>query len=226
MTSPSSRTDGALRRHDLVVVSRAAWQSLLAERRDLAGEPLVAGWVDRGWPLIVRRPTPGEGDGLPLGLPLPPSHGKRRLALLLPFAAMVSTAPPPLLSLAIDVAPAAWRPSLRRLVALAASHGGTARVYGSLAWHLTTRLDYLTPRSDLDLLLEVPRTCDGARLTVELAAVEAAAPMRLDGELVRDDGAAVNWREIHEGAREVLVKTTGEAILLPVSRFLGAEMRP
>ena len=104
MTSPSGRTDGALRRHDLVVVSRAAWQSLLAERRDLAGEPVVAGWVDRGWPLIVRRPMPGEGDGLALGLPLPPSHGKRRLALSLPFAAMVSTAPPPLLSLAVDVA--------------------------------------------------------------------------------------------------------------------------
>ena len=168
---------------------------------------------------------PGEGDGLPLGLPLPPSHGKRRLALLLPFAAMVSTARPPLLGLAIDVAPAAWRPSLRHLVELAASHGGTARVYGSLAGQVLTRLDYLTRRSDFGLRLEVPRSCGGGRLAAELAAVESAAPMRLDGELVRDDGAAVNWREIHEGAREVLVKTTGEATLLPVSRFLADEVR-
>ena len=38
MVSPSSRTDGAVRRHDLVVVSQAAWRALLAERRDLAGE--------------------------------------------------------------------------------------------------------------------------------------------------------------------------------------------
>ena len=54
---------------------------------------------------------------------------------------------------------------------------------------------------------------------------KSAAPMRLDGELVRDDGAAVNWRVVHEGAREVLVKTTGEATLLPVSRFLADEVR-
>ena len=104
MTSPSGRTDGALRRHDLVVVSRAAWQSLLAERRDLAGEPVVAGWVV----IAVCRRSSGalcraRGTGWALGLPLPPSHGKRRLALSLPFAAMVSTAPPPLLSLAVDV---------------------------------------------------------------------------------------------------------------------------
>ena len=29
----------------------------------------------------------------------------------------------------------------------------------------------------------------------------------LDGELMRDDGAAVNWREFHAGAGEVLVKS-------------------
>ena len=38
--------------------------------------------------------------------------------------------------------------------------------------------------------------------------------MRLDGELVRDDGAAVNWREFHAGAREILVKTVGGVALL------------
>jgi len=38
--------------------------------------------------------------------------------------------------------------------------------------------------------------------------------MRLDGELVRDDGAGVNWRELHSGARELLVKTTDGVALL------------
>ena len=82
-----------------------------------------------------------------------------------------------------------------------------ARVFGSLAWRALTGLDYLTDRSDLDLLLHVHRDTDIHRLTAELAGIEAAAPMRLDGELVRDDGAAVNWREFHAGAREILVKT-------------------
>ena len=224
MTSPSSRSD-RLRRHDLVFVSPAAWRSLLDARRDLAGEPVVAGWIDRGWPLIARRVAPGEADGVPLGLPLPPSLGKRRIALLLPADAMVSTAPPPLLGDAIAVAPPAWRPTIERLVDLAASHGGQARVFGSLAWRLLTGLDYLTTRSDLDILLPLPRAGDVARLTAELAALERTAPMRLDGELVREDGAGVNWREFHEGAHEVLVKTARNAVLLRANQFLGSEAR-
>ena len=222
MTSPFDRSE-TLRRHDLVFVSAAAWRSLLEARCDLAGEPLVADWIDRGWPLIARRAAAGEGGGLPLGLPLPPSPGKRRIALRLPADAVVSTAPPPRLGEAIAVVPPAWRPTMARLVDLAAVHGGEARVFGSLAWRLLTGLDYLTARSDLDMLLPLPRAGDVARLTAELATLEVAAPMRLDGELVRDDGAGVNWREFHEGAPEVLVKTIGATALLRTSQFVGGE---
>ena len=206
-----------LRRHDLVLVSPAAWRALVAERRDLAGNTLIAGWVDRGWPLITRRMLPGEGAVLPLGLPLPPSHGKRRLALALAHDALVSSTPPPLLREAMRVAPPAWAPTLERLLALDAG----MRVYGSLAWQYLTSLDYLTARSDLDMLLAMPPAADAPRLIAELAAIERSAPMHLDGELVRDDGASVNWRELHEGAVDVLVKTTHEARLQETQRFLG-----
>jgi len=46
--------------------------------------------------------------------------------------------------------------------------------------------------------------------------------MRIDGELLRDDGAGVNWRELHAGAGEALVKTREAARLEPVAAFLGA----
>ena len=49
--------------------------------------------------------------------------------------------------------------------------------------------------------------------------------MRLDGELIRDDGAAVNWRELHTGAREILVKTLGGVALLDASHFLREEIQ-
>ena len=216
MSWHASRPDGAPRRHDLVFVSAAAWRTLLESRGDLAGEPLIAGWVDRGWPLIVRRMMPGEAPGLALGLPLPPSHGKRRLALGLPRDALVSCAPPPLLREAMGAAPLAWQPTLERLIALSAD----VRVYGSLAWQFLTGLDYLTARSDLYMLLPMPRPAEALRLIAGLAALEQAAPMRLDGELVRSDGAGVNWRELHEGAAEVLVKTTHDALLQETHRFL------
>lgn len=213
-----------MRRHDLAFVSRTAWRALLATRRDLAENPLVACWVDKGWPLIARRAMPGEPRGVALGLPLPPFAGKRRLAILVQPEDVTATASPPLLSSASRVAPRAWRPTLDALAALASRHCVAARVFGGLAWQARTGLDYLTDRSDLDILLHVHPGTELPRLTAELAAIEAAAPMRLDGELVRDDGAAVAWREFHAGAREILVKTTGGVALADTCHFLPARM--
>jgi phosphoribosyl-dephospho-CoA transferase len=225
MTWLSNQNDRKPRRHDMIYVSRAAWRSLLKTRHDLAGEPLVAGWVDRGWPLVARRVMPDEVDGLALGLPLPPSLGKRRLSVLMQPADIVSTTAPLQLSAAVGVAPETWRNTLDEVVGLAARHGVEARVFGSLAWRMLTGLDYLTADSDLDLLLPLPRGSDAARLAADLAAIEGAAPMRLDGELLRDDGAGVNWRELHAGAREVLVKTTRGVALLQAAQFLSGAVR-
>jgi phosphoribosyl-dephospho-CoA transferase len=209
------------RRHDLIFVSPVAWRSLLQRRDDLAGEPLVVEWVDRGWPLIARRAVPGEGDGVPLGLPLPPFAGKRRLSVVMQFDDIASTVSPPQLRIAVDVAPLPWRQTLDKVVTLASRHRVQARIFGSLAWKTLTGLDYLTETSDLDLLLPISRGTDLIKLTADLAAIEATAPMRIDGELMRDDGAGVNWRELHTGARELLVKTTDGVALLDANLFLS-----
>jgi phosphoribosyl-dephospho-CoA transferase len=213
-------SDQPIRRHDLTFVSPAGWCSLIKMRDDLAGTPLVGSWVQNGWPLIGRRATPGEGNGVALGLPLPPFAGKRRLSFLMRPEDIVATAPPPPLRLAGRAAPRAWWPTLDRLDVLASQYGVKAEVFGSLAWRAITGLDYLTDSSDLDLLLHVQHETDLHRLASDVALIDAAAPMRLDGELVRADGAAVNWREIHAGAQEVLVKTVCGVALLDTSRFI------
>jgi phosphoribosyl-dephospho-CoA transferase len=225
MTSHFNRNDLKLRRHDLVYVSSSAWRSLLKTRDDLAGEPLVVRWVDRGWPLVARRALPGEAAGLPLGLPLPPFAGKRRISLLMQLDDIVSTAPPPELTGCTKVAPLRWRRTLSKVTSLASRHGMQPRIFGSLAWRMLTGLDYLTDGSDLDLLLPVSRGSDLVRLTAELAAIEAVAPMRLDGELVRDDGAGVNWRELHAGAGEVLLKTSSGVTLQKANFLLSSEIQ-
>lgn len=224
MASRFKSGDRPMKRHDLVFVSPVGWRSRLAAHGDLAADPLVASWVDRGWPLIGRRAMPDEAHGVAVGLPLPPFAGKRRLSFVMPPEHIVSTAPPPALNAAIAVAPRAWWPALEALGALASRHSVAARVFGSLAWRALTGLDYLTDSSDLDLLLHVHRDTDIARLATELAGIEASAPMRLDGELIRDDGAAVNWRECHAGAREVLVKSLAGVVLLDTRLFLRGGM--
>ncbi|KQQ25376.1 phosphoribosyl-dephospho-CoA transferase [Methylobacterium sp. Leaf123] len=197
----------AHRRHDLLDVEPAAWAAAVAGRADLAGVPHVAGWVDDGRPVILRRSYPGEEAGLvPVGLPLPPRDGKRRIGLMLSPDAVRPRAPV-LLSEALAVCPPSWQATLDALIALGERHGLAPRPFGSLLWQSLTGLPYLSERSDLDLLWPVPGAIP-PRLMEEIAAIEARAPMRLDGEIVLPDGGGVNWRELHRAGlgETVLVK--------------------
>ncbi|WP_035983492.1 malonate decarboxylase holo-[acyl-carrier-protein] synthase [Bradyrhizobium sp. STM 3843] len=210
-------------RHDLVFVSAESWRAMLAARGDLAAHPLVADWAERGWPTVRRRATPTEAFGVALGLPLPPAAGKQRLSFVLRFDDIVSVARPPALNDARASAPRAWQPTLDRLDEFAVRHAVKVRVFGSLAWQALTGLDYVTERSDLDLLLDLRSGADVDCLVADIAAIETDAPMRLDGELMRQDGAAVNWREFHGGPEEILVKRVDRVGLLGRDRFvLGA----
>ncbi|WP_179403319.1 malonate decarboxylase holo-[acyl-carrier-protein] synthase [Burkholderia guangdongensis] len=214
-------SDVPLRRHTLVTLTAHGWAALLAGDASLAGEPLVRTWAERGWPLVVRRALPGDA-AVPLGLPLPPSAGKRRIAVTVARDALASACPPPALDATLDVAPSAWRPTLAELHALGERCGAPGRVFGSLAWQALTGLTYLSATSDLDVLFPLPRATCVAVLLEGVAAIDARAPMRVDGELVRDDGAGVNWRELHARLPEVAVKTAADVELCAADDFLGA----
>lgn len=191
---------------------------MLANQRDHVALPLVADWAERGWPLVVRRPVCADLPGsLPVGLPLPPALGKLRLAFLVPQGAVVEHRAPPLLADAAPVAPAPWRATIAALL----RHDPRTRCYGSLAWQHLTGLDYLTPSSDLDLLWTVPDRQAADALVTTLAAIDSAAPMRIDGEMVAAQGQAVQWREWASGAGEVLVKSAEGAGLMARDRVFA-----
>ena len=192
---------------------------MLASREDLAVDPLVMRWSREGWPAIRRRGVPGESSGLPLGVPLPPFAAKKRLSFIIQGGDVAAMARPPLLRVVCEAAPPSWQSTLNRLDELAARHAVQARAFGSLAWRMLTGLDYITGRSDVDLLLDIGREADLDSLTAGVAAIETGAPMRIDGELMRDDGTAVNWREYHSGAKQVLVKRIDGVSLLDRRRY-------
>jgi len=197
---------------------------MLDARDDLAADRLLARWPKMRWPTIRRRALQSEAGGLALGLPLPPSAGKKRISLMVDLDHVVSVARPPLLRQARAYAPRAWWPTLDRLDALARRHAVDARVFGSLAWQSLTGLDYVTGRSDLDVLFEFQGETDLDRFVADVAEIETGAPMRLDGELMRADGTAVNWREFHGGASELLVKSIERVVLLGRHQFMSGAM--
>jgi len=215
------QSDAPLQRHQLVRLKSASWSELLHMRSDLAGEALLPGWADRGWPLIARRPLPGEVGGYALGLPLPPSAGKRRIAINVRYEDVDAVSSLPHLLETIASAPAAWESSMHRLAALAERHAIEVRVFGSLAWQWLTGLTYLSPSSDLDVIWTLPSRERIATFLAELADIEAQAPMRLDGELIRADGSGVNWRELHAGAKDLALKTPVDVQLCSYEAFVA-----
>ena len=192
-----------LARHSMVKASAAAWTAVMKRSPELASEPIVASWAHAGRPLIVRRPGCNDVAGMiPLGLPLPPSHGKRRIAVSLAAADIVASAPPPLLADAAAAAPAHWRATIDLLLRLAPE----TRTFGSLAWQHLTGLPYLTDDSDLDLLWPLSAALQANTLPSDIARIAKQAPMRLDGEIVGRAGG-VQWRELTGNDEdEVLVK--------------------
>jgi phosphoribosyl-dephospho-CoA transferase len=201
-----------LRRHDLLRVQPAAWDAMLQCHRGLADLPLVADWARLDRPVIVRRRISGDfADGVPAALPLPPSHGKQRLAFSFPSGACVVALPPVLLRDAVRAAPAEWQPVVAALLDLGEAVGITPRVFGALLWEHVTGLPYLTAQSDLDLLWSISDERTASLLVEGLLRLDGGGPVRLDGELELPDGAGLNWRELAQSVAnlgdEVLVKT-------------------
>jgi phosphoribosyl-dephospho-CoA transferase len=200
-----------LRRHDLIRVAPAAWDAMLRCHPDLLDQPLVADWARLGRPAIVRRRMVGDcAHGVPAALPLPPCHGKRRLAFSFPAGAAIAAVPPVLLCDAARTAPMAWQSIVNAVLDIGDTVKITPRVFGALLWEHATGLPYLTATSDLDLLWSIPNEQTAALLVERLLKLEAEGPVRLDGELEMQDGAGVNWRELpHDSGQrgQVLVKT-------------------
>ena len=211
-------------RQDLVRVDPEAWSSWLGTRADLAGVPHLAVWVGAGRPLIVRRRVPGEGAGtVPLGLPLPPADGKRRIGLALPAERLTRLDSPSLAEVAPH-APPAWHGTIAAVVALGDRYGVTPRPFGGLLWQAVTGLTYLSPASDLDLLWPCPGPVP-AGLLDRLAAIADNAPMRLDGEILLPDGTGLHWRELRDAPEggTVLAKGLDGLAMWPVAPLRSRE---
>jgi phosphoribosyl-dephospho-CoA transferase len=204
----------------MAVPKAEAWASLLAGRPDLAAEPLLSGWAQAGYPLVARRPLCGDAAGaVTLGLPLPPAHGKRRIALAMAGTDILRVGPPPLLAEAAVAAPSQWRASIDALVRL----DPLTRVFGGLAWQHLTGLPYVTESSDLDLLWDLPRANRLDILLAGIAAIARHAPMKIDGEILGTAGG-VNWHELHAaGAGDILVKGPHDVRMMARAVFLAGE---
>jgi phosphoribosyl-dephospho-CoA transferase len=201
-----------LRRHDLLRADPGSWDAMLRCHPGVADLPFVADWARLDRPVIVRRRMVGDlADSVPAGLPLPPCHGKRRLAFSFSSDAAITALPPVLLREAARTTPTEWRPVVAALLDLGDSIQIAPRVFGALLWQHATGLPYLSVRSDLDLIWSISDERTALSLVERLLRLDAESPVRIDGELELPDGAGVNWRELAQSrpfqGDDLLVKT-------------------
>ena len=198
----TARNPQPFARHDLVRVAPADWDAALARSDAFAAldggaRAVVAGWAALGRPAIVRRRAENDGAGaLPLGIPLPPRLGKLRVAVSVPAGTAVARVPAPPLAAALAAAPPAWAGVGQALCDLGTEAEAAPRAFGALLWAALTRLDYLGPASDLDLLWTVSAGTDLPRLLDGLRRIDALGTVPIDGEILLPDGAGVQWREL------------------------------
>lgn len=194
--------DRGLRRHDLLRIAPEDWHAVLGATETLdrlAAEPrrLVENWADRGWPVVVRRPDIHEwAIGIPVGLPLPPSFGKLRLALSIPNAAAAERLSAVALHEASGSLPERLRPQIEAVLALGARVAVAPAVFGAALWQHLTGLTYLHEGSDIDLLWPLHGLRSLPGLLDALSDLDDVGPAGLDGEVVLPTGEGVSWREL------------------------------
>ena len=193
-------------RHDLVWLTAQGWQEARAAALP-QDRTALALWERQDWPGVVRRRDLGAtACTISLGISLPPAGAgapRQRIALRAATVHVHRHTPALGLGEAAAAAPAGWRAGLAAM----ARDLPELRAYGSLAMQAITGLPYLTPASDVDLLL-APRCCGTLDHAINLLTAQAQT-LPLDGEIVFPRGEAVAWKEWRDAAARtrVLVKT-------------------
>ncbi|MEP9386314.1 malonate decarboxylase holo-[acyl-carrier-protein] synthase [Mesorhizobium sp. KR9-304] len=212
------------RRHDLLRVEPGAWRDMLLASGSLhcladESRRLVEGWARRGWPVIVRGGTTGDDEcAIAVGLPLPPALGKMRLGFLLSAGCTATNVASVSPAETARSAPAQLCPQLEAAADLGRRLGLRPAVFGALLWQHLTGLAYVRSDSDIDLIWQAPCREGLDELLDSLAALDDAGPARLDGEIILNNGEAVNWREL----RGELARPGGTVL---VKSMHGTELR-
>lgn len=185
-----------LRRHQLAYLSAAGWRKALAT--GLPGDAIgrLHSWGARGLPLVVpRQPGHVSPDRLLLAWPSPRAFGRQRITVEVPLRSVAWFDEFPEAHRAVPLLPRRVRPAIQSLLGQLSAYGVRPRVYGSYGWQLLSGEVYVRDGSDLDLWLGVDGPEQAGAAVGVLEQSDALTGLRIDGELLFPDGAAVAWRE-------------------------------
>ncbi len=167
---------------------------------------ILRNWLGKGYPLIIRRPcVSDDGQSLCLGLALPPDPAKRRMAFRLPLACIGKVVEPPLWTDCAAAAPPKIGARVQSILSAAEASQLPVQTFGSFAWQFHTALPYVTPHSDIDLLIPITRRENWRRFQQSMAE-SPKTHHQVDLEIVLNGDASFNWREFGTPGAQLLFK--------------------
>jgi phosphoribosyl-dephospho-CoA transferase len=195
-----------LRRHSFAWMTDSGSPSQFAEGETPLNDLIcLRNWLGRGRPVIIRRPCRSEdGKSVYVGLSLPPDPVKRRLAFRLPFSSLANVVEPPLWTECAEAFSGSSEiagPILSVIDAV----GLPLQAFGSYAWQHYTGLSYVTPHSDIDLIVPINRREDWRRFR-QLMSETQKTGQRVDLEIILSGDASFHWREFEAPGRQLLFK--------------------
>ena len=142
-------------RNQLVWLTPAGWQQVLARAWDAPARTVLDHWRTTQLPVVVSTQRNRQvADSISLGLPAPTQWERRKLALEVGLHDIARAGAFPSLQ---QVAPRAWHTAnWHDFVAHMHRLQVAVQVYGSLGWQCLTGMDYVRPSSDLDVRVCVP----------------------------------------------------------------------
>ncbi|MCP3966729.1 MAG: malonate decarboxylase holo-[acyl-carrier-protein] synthase [Lentisphaerae bacterium] len=198
-----------IKRHQLVYLTPEILRDKSSCVDNIEHIPILEEWFSAGHPAIIRRPC-FKNDNVYLGVPLPPSMGKLRIAFTVPNKHIKATVLPPFLKECMCSMPECMQDELSNLLA----SNLPVRVIGSAAWQALTGLEYMSSSSDVDLLIEVKSKMELDATDKALANWHQDVLHKYDIEIQLTDGSGFLWKEYQQKSKTILVKQNSKAVLL------------
>jgi phosphoribosyl-dephospho-CoA transferase len=195
-----------LRRHSFAwITDSGSFLQFVEGETPLIDVICLRNWLGRGRPVIIRRPCRSEdGEFVYVGLSLPPDPVKRRLPFLLPLSCLVDVVEPPLWTECAD----GFNESSEiagPILAVTEAAKLPLQTFGSYAWQHYTGLSYVTPHSDIDLIVPISHRQDWRRFQ-ELMSQTQKMEQGVDLEIMLNGDASFHWREFEAPGSQLLFK--------------------
>jgi phosphoribosyl-dephospho-CoA transferase len=205
-SSKMSFTPELLRRHSFAWITDSGSISQSAGSQTPQDDAVcLRKWLGKGCPVIIRRPCLSEdGKFVYVGLSLPPDPVKRRLAFRLPSSSLANVVAPPLW---MECAEAFSETSelVSPILSVTEAAELPLQTFGSYAWQHYTGITYVTPHSDIDLIVPINRREDWRRFR-QLMSETHKTDQRVDLEIILNGDASFNWREFEAPGTPLLFK--------------------